>query len=48
MIGEPYFLKNKLWYYYDEIEEIYKLTSLAPEKARKSYEEFYSEDDVDI
>lgn len=38
---EPYFMKNSEWYYFDEEEWCYKLTDKAPEKARKSYEEFY-------
>ena len=48
MIGEPYFLTNKEWYYYDEVEEIYKLTDKAPYKAIDSYKEFYEEEDTDI
>lgn len=47
-IGIPYFMKNKEWYYYDEQEEIYKLTDKAPLKAIESYKEFYEEDDTDI
>ena len=39
----PYFMENPAWYYHDDNEGIYKLTSEAPEKARKSYEEFYHE-----
>lgn len=38
---EPYFLTNKKWYYFDEDEWCYKLTDKAPEKARKSYKQFY-------
>lgn len=37
----PYFLTNEKWYYYDEEEGTYKLTEEAPEKAVKSYEDFY-------
>ena len=44
-MGVPYFMGNKDWYYYDEEEEIYKLTDKATEKARQSYIEAYSEDD---
>jgi hypothetical protein len=41
MLERPYFMENKDWYYYDEDENCYRLTEKAPEKARKSYEEFY-------
>lgn len=37
----PCFMTNKEWYYFDEEECMYKLTDKAPEKARKSYKEFY-------
>lgn len=40
---EPYFMKNKEWYYFDEEEFCYKLTDKAPEEAKKSYAEFYAE-----
>lgn len=40
---EPYWHKNKDWYYYDTKERKFKLTDKAPEKAIKSYEEFYKE-----
>lgn len=40
---EPYFMKNKEWYYFDEKEFCYKLTDKAPEEAKKSYKEFYAE-----
>lgn len=46
--GIPYFMTNELWFYYDEVAGIYRLTSLAPEEAIKSYEEYYKEDDTDI
>ncbi len=39
---EPYFMKNKDWYYYDEDEGILKLTDKAPLVAVKSYEEYYA------
>lgn len=39
---EPYFLSNKDWFYYDEEEFCYKLTSKATKEAIKSYEEFYN------
>ena len=38
---EPYFMKNKEWYYHDEKEWRYKLTDKAPKKAIESYNEFY-------
>ena len=37
----PYFFINKEWYYYDEKEEIYKLTDKAPQEAIESYKKFY-------
>ena len=43
MQREPYFLKNKDWYYFDEEEWCYKLTDKATPEAVKSYEEFYTE-----
>ncbi len=39
----PYFMTNSEWYYYDEKEEIFKLTNKATEEAKKSYEEYYKE-----
>ena len=41
--SEPYFMKNKRWYYVDEKDEKrpLKLTDKAPEKAKKSYEDHY-------
>jgi len=44
----PYFIMNDEWYYYDEEEEIYKLTDKAPKEAIESYNKFYSEEDTDI
>lgn len=41
MITEPYFLTNEDWYYFDEKECRYFLTDEAPEKARKSYVDYY-------
>lgn len=41
---EPYFMKNKEWYRFNEDKFRYELTDKAPEKAKQSYEEFYSED----
>lgn len=44
MQGKPYFMNKPDWYYFDEVEWKYKLTDKAPEKARRSYEEFYEEE----
>lgn len=41
MIPEPYFMQNKEWYTFDEVEFKYKLTDKAPPKAVESYNEFY-------
>ena len=41
MAKEPYFMKNKNWYYYDIKTGKYKLTDKAPQKAIDSYNEFY-------
>lgn len=40
--SEPYFMKNKEWYTYDESDEKrpYKLTDKAPARAKKSYIEY--------
>ena len=43
----PYFMTNKDWFYFDEAEWKYKLTDSAPEKARKSYAEFYAGEKVE-
>jgi len=42
LADEPYFLKDKSWYYFDEKDCKYFLTDKAPEKARESYREYYS------
>lgn len=47
MLEEPYFMKDERWFYFDEKNFMYKLTENAPEKARKSYEEFYKTGDGD-
>lgn len=47
-ISVPYFITNKEWYYYDEEEEIYKLTDKATEKAKQSYYEYYQGNDTDL
>jgi ubiquitin C-terminal hydrolase len=44
----PYFITNKEWYYYDDKEEIFKLTDKATEKAKESYIEYYNENDTDL
>ena len=41
-IEKPCFMSNKEWFYFDEDKIQYFLTEKATEKARKSYEEFYS------
>lgn len=45
LLKEPYFMKNREWYWIDEnsndVAE-YKLTDKAPKKAKESYKEFYS------
>lgn len=40
----PYFMENEEWFYYDYEKRKFVLTQFAPEKARKSYEEFYKEE----
>ena len=45
---EPYFMKNKEWYYHDEKEWKYKLTAKgkAIKKVVESYKEYYR-DEID-
>lgn len=43
MLDMPYFMKNKSWYTYDVKKRCYVLTDKAPEKAKKSYKEYYKE-----
>lgn len=43
ILEQPYFMKNKDWYYFDDEEFMYKLTEDAPKKAIDSYNEFYAE-----
>ena len=38
---EPYYMKDKSWYYHDEEKGIDVLTPEAPPEAVKSYKEFY-------
>ena len=42
LLEEPYFMKNKEWYYHDKKEWKYKLTNKAPKKAIESYNKFYN------
>ena len=42
-IEKPYFMNNNEWYYFDEKDFMYKLTSAATEKAKESYRDFYKE-----
>lgn len=39
---KPYFMKNSEWFYFDETEWKYKLTSKATREAVESYNEFYA------
>lgn len=39
-MSEPYFMKNKEWYFFDEKEDKYKLTKEAPKEAIESYNDF--------
>lgn len=41
IVEMPYFMTNEDWYYYDDEEEIFKLTDKAPKEAIESYIEFY-------
>lgn len=38
----PYFMTNENWYYYDYEKLKYMLTDRAPQKAVRSYKEFYN------
>ena len=40
-IQEPYFIKNKTWFVFNEKLSFYLLTNKAPKKALDSYVEFY-------
>jgi hypothetical protein len=40
--SEPYFMKNKDWYYFDKEEWRYKLTDKATKEAIESYNKFYN------
>lgn len=43
--NEPYFMKNKEWYFHDDEKDKYFLTSEGKKnkQAVKSYQEFYTE-----
>ena len=41
-IEKPFFMTNKERFYFDDDKMQYFLTEKATEKAKKSYEEFYS------
>ena len=43
MIDMPYFMKNEEWYYFDYNKRKYVLTDKAPDKAKRSYNEYYKE-----
>lgn len=40
----PYFMENEEWYYFDFDIKKYVLTDKAPDKAVKSYDDFYKEE----
>lgn len=40
---KPYFLENKKWYKYNNIQGRYTINEDAPVKAKLSYQEFYKE-----
>lgn len=48
MQHEPYFMKDKSWYFFDEDNWIYKLTDKATDEAKKSYEDFYANTDNEM
>lgn len=41
MQDKPYFMNNKEWYEFDFEKRRFVLTEKAPEKAKKSIEDFY-------
>ena len=43
----PYFMENEEWYNYDAKTGIFTLTDKAPQKARKSYEEWVNREPYD-
>ena len=46
MLDMPYFMENEDWYYFDG--EKFVLTDKAPEKAKKSLDDFYKHDENKI
>ena len=42
MKDRPYFMTDERWYKFDFKRRVFVLTEEAPEKAKKSYDEFYS------
>lgn len=43
MIDMPYFMTNEEWYYFDYKNRKYMLTDEAPDKAKRSYKNYYKE-----
>lgn len=43
MIDMPYFMTNEAWYYFDYKKRMYVLTEAAPDKAKRSYKQYYKE-----
>lgn len=43
MVDMPYFMTDEKWYYFDFVDKRFKLTKIAPEKAKKSYVDYYNE-----
>lgn len=41
-LNKPYFMENEDWFYHDSGEFRYKLTEIAPPRARESYKRFYN------
>lgn len=41
---EPYWHKNKKWYYFDLKNNKFRLTNKAPIKAIESYKEYFKKD----
>lgn len=40
MIDRPYFMEDKKWFRFDFNKRMYVLTELAPDDAKKSYNEY--------
>lgn len=43
MLDRPYFMENEEWYRFDFDERKYVLTDKATDEAKRSYNEFYKE-----